>query len=103
MPMVRTALCLTLTVGAISTASPLVAFLSELIKNDAVSSYAELLLKALGIAVLTQCCSELCRECGEGSAGSGVELIGKIEILLLSLPLINEILESARSLLALGG
>ena len=33
----------------------------------------------------------------------GVELTGKLEILLLSLPLINEILGVARELFALGG
>ena len=103
MPLIRTALSLMLTAGAISCAAPLIAFLSELIKNDVIASYAALLLKALGIAVLTQCCAELCRECGESAAGSGIELIGKIEILLLSLPLVNEILEGARTLLSLGG
>ena len=103
MPAVRTALFLMLTVGAISTAAPLVAFLSEWIGNDGLAPYVSTLLKALGIAVMTQCCAELCRECGEGSVGSGVELIGKIEILLLSLPLVNEILDGARALLSLGG
>ena len=103
MPLVRTALYLMLTGCAISTARPLVSFLSELIDNDNVTPYATLLLKALGIAALTQCCAELCRECGEASAGNGIELIGKIEILLLSLPLVNEILEGARTLLSLGG
>lgn len=102
-PLVRTALALMLAVSVISAAAPLVAFLSELIQNEAIAAHAEVLLKALGIAVLTQCCSELCRECGEATVGSGVELIGKIEILLLSLPLVNEILEGARALLSLGG
>ena len=103
LPLVRTALCLVLGVSVITLASPLVAFLSELCRNDSLVAYAAPLVKALGIAVLTQCCSELCRECGEGAAASGIELIGKIEILLLSLPLIHEILEGARGLLSLGG
>ena len=99
----RTALCIVLGVGVITLASPLVAFLSELYRDDSIASYAAPLLKALGIAVMTQCCAELCRECGEGAAASGIELIGKVEILLLSLPLIHEILEGARGLLSLGG
>lgn len=103
MPLLRVALSMMLFMGAISMASPLVAFLSELIKNDALASYAGLLLKALGIAVMTQCCAELCRECGESAAANGMELIGKIELLLLSLPLVNEILSGAESLLSLGG
>lgn len=103
LPLVRTALCIVLGVGVITLASPLVAFLSELCRDDSIASYAAPLLKALGIAVMTQCCAELCRECGEGAAASGIELIGKVEILLLSLPLIHEILEGARGLLSLGG
>ena len=62
---------------------------------------AEFLLKALGIAVLTQCCAELCRESGESGVANGVELAGKVEILLLALPLIAEILSTARELLSL--
>ena len=62
LPLVRTALCLVLGVSVITLASPLVAFLSELCRNDSLVAYAAPLVKALGIAVLTQCCSELCRE-----------------------------------------
>ena len=102
MPLVRTSLFVMLSICAISASAPLVAFLSELTKNDSIATYAAPLIKALGIAVLTQCCSELCRECGEGTVGNGIELIGKIEILLLSLPLVNEILEVARRLLSMG-
>jgi len=103
MPLLRTALAIVLAIGAISTAAPLVVFLSDLIKSDALAAHATLLLKALGIAVLTQCCSTLCRECGESAVGNGVELIGKIEILLLALPMITDILEVARTLLSMGG
>lgn len=101
LPLVR--LCLAVMISAIvlSLAAPLVSYLKNLTEISGISGYAEFLLKALGIAVLTQCCAELCRESGESGAASGVELAGKVEILLLSLPLINEILATAKELLAM--
>jgi stage III sporulation protein AD len=56
----------------------------------------------LGLAILTQICAEICKESGEGGIASAIELIGKIEILVLALPLINDILTVAKNLIALG-
>lgn len=101
LPLLRLALALLFAIAAVTTASPLVTYLSSMMGRDGVGKYAEILMKALGIAVLTQCCAELCRECGESGAASGVELAGKVQILLLCLPLVNEILSVAESLLTL--
>lgn len=101
LPLLRLALALLFAVAAIGAASPLVSYLSGLTGRDGMGTYAEILMKALGIAVLTQCCAELCRECGENGAATGVELTGKVQILLLCLPLINEILSVAETLMTL--
>ena len=101
LPLVRLALALLFAVAAIGAASPVVSYLSGLMGRDGIGVYTEILMKALGIAVLTQCCAELCRECGENGAATGVELTGKVQILLLCLPLVNEILSVAESLLTL--
>ncbi|MBQ7347376.1 MAG: hypothetical protein IJW55_05415 [Clostridia bacterium] len=102
LPFLRLALVLLFAVAIVSAASPLVAYLKDLTGTEGITEYAGILMKALGIAVLTQCCAEICRECGETAAATGVELTGKVEILLLSLPLINEILAVAKDLLSLG-
>jgi len=102
LPLLHVALVILLSVVALRMAAPLISYLSELTKLEGITPYAELLLKALSIAILTQCCSEICRECGESAAASGVELTGKIEILLLSLPMIHEILSVAGQMLSLG-
>lgn len=101
LPLLRLALTVLFGIAVITAASPLVTYLSSLTGQEGVSPYAEILFKALGIAVLTQCCAELCRECGENGAATGVELTGKVEILLLCLPLVNEILSIAEELLTL--
>ena len=102
LPILRLAITVLLAIAAFTTVSPAAAFLSELIGGETAIPYGSILFKALGIAVLTQCAAEVCRECGEGGAASGVELIGKAEILLLCLPLINDLLSEARTLLSMG-
>lgn len=101
-PYVRLAVALTLAILLVSSATPLVDLIQTLMQSTAVSGYASVMLKALGVAILTQCCSEICKECGENGISTGVELAGKIEILLLCIPLINEILTLAGELLSIG-
>ena len=58
-----------------------------------------LLFKALGIALLTQIGTSVCRDCGENGLATWVEMAGKAEILLLSFPLIRDVLAQAAELL----
>ncbi|MBE6649397.1 MAG: hypothetical protein E7614_07770 [Ruminococcaceae bacterium] len=55
--------------------------------------------KALFVALLCQLTAEICRDFGENSIASKVELGGKLSIIYLSVPLIKEVLESARQML----
>ena len=55
-------------------------------------SYALLLLKAVGICLLTQMAGDTCRDSGEGSIASKIELAGRSAILLITLPMIQEVL-----------
>ena len=60
-----------------------------------------ILLKTLGIAFLTEVAAGICRDGGEGSLATWVEMAGKLEILILSLPLVEHILDAAKELLGL--
>ncbi len=55
-------------------------------------------LRSLGIAVVAGCGADVCRDLGQDSVASGIELAGKAEIMLVCLPLITELLSLARSL-----
>ena len=104
LPLVRVAVLVGMGALILAMLSPLITYLKELmIQSGIQSSHGELLFKALGIALLTQFCADVCRESGESGAASTVELTGKMEILLLCLPLLEEILSAARELLSLGG
>ena len=56
------------------------------------------MLRSLGIAVVAGCAADVCRDLGQDSVASGVELAGKAEIMLVCLPLITELLSVVRSL-----
>ena len=62
----------------------------------------DVLVRARGIALLTEITAGICRDSGEGEIASWGELAGKLEMILLSLPLVGEILEMASDLLGGG-
>lgn len=61
-----------------------------------------ILLKALGIAWITEAGASICRDSGEGSLAGWVETAGKLEILLLAVPLIRTVMETVSALLGGG-
>lgn len=95
----RLATSLLLLGGAFAFGIPLFEYIKGLILDSQLSEYAEILFKAFGIALLTHITAEICRDCGEASAASYVELAGKFEIMLLSLPLVLSVLEDASEIL----
>ena len=82
---------------------PLLAELGNVRGLEGSAEYIEIMLKALGVAILTQICSGICRDCGENGLSAGVEFAGKTEILILCLPLIKRILEYASRILSIDG
>lgn len=56
------------------------------------------LWKALGIGMIGQFTAELCRDAGEPVLAGRVEFFAKVEIVLLSLPLVRQILSLAGEL-----
>ncbi len=72
--------------------------------TDYISSYGntavfEPIIKALIVSMLCQFTAEICRDFGENSVASKVELGGKAVIIYLSIPLIKEVLKNAGQML----
>lgn len=78
--------------------SPLVEYLGKIMGNTVSEENIELVLKVLSIAYITQITSDICRDCGENTFASGVDTIGKIEIIILSIPLIDEVIRMSEEL-----
>lgn len=55
------------------------------------NEYISIIFKALGICILTQLASDICRDCGESALATKMELAGKIVILAVAMPMITSI------------
>ena len=63
------------------------------------TAYTQVLFKALGICLITQLAADTCRDAGETALASKAEFVGKVMLLILSLPLFEEITGLALSLM----
>lgn len=56
--------------------------------------YLQTLLRVIGIAYLAEFGAQVCRDAGEGSIASRVELAAKVIILALAVPIVVEVMET---------
>ena len=63
------------------------------------NEYATILFKSLGICFITQFASDSCIDAGEKSLASKIEFVGKISIIIISLPLFKIVTQTAISLI----
>ena len=103
LPLVRIGAVILFGIFLLSSIEPLLTFFSDLSTRAGASQYVEIILKGLGIVILTQICSDICRDSGEGTLAGNIETVGKLELLLLCIPLIEEILGTAERLFEMGG
>ncbi len=61
--------------------------------------YISMLFKSLGICFLTQFASDSCKDAGEISLSSKIEMIGKMAVMTTALPLFDELTQTALGLL----
>ena len=80
--------------------NPIFEFLKNIVGESMPLEYMKILMKSLAIAYMTQISSELCRECGENNIAFEIETVAKIEIIILSLPLINQVIEMSREMIS---
>lgn len=59
-------------------------------------------MKCLGVCVLTELAGQTCRDAGENAIAAKVELAGKVTLVLVSLPLFERLLQVAGRLLNVG-
>ena len=78
---------------------PVLEYVKTLSYQSGMSAYFTVAVKALGIALVCQLASEICRDCGESSVGGRIELAGKAAIIIISLPVLKNLVSFARELL----
>jgi len=63
------------------------------------AEYAGVLFKALGVCLLTQIACDTCKDAGESAIAAKVEMAGRVLVLLISLPLFQQVLSIVYSLI----
>ena len=66
--------------------------------SDMDVEYIKILLKVIGICIVTELAVSVCKESGQQTIAANVTLAGKILIMVTSLPLYSEILNTVVSL-----
>ena len=61
-------------------------------------SYITVLLKAVGATYACEFCAGICKDAGYGGIAGQVEMIGKLYILLIGMPILMALLESIQSI-----
>ena len=64
------------------------------------STYINILLKIVGIAYIAEFGAEVCKDAGESSIATKIELAGKVTIMILAVPIISSLLDLVIKLMA---
>ena len=78
---------------------PVLNYIEEISKNTAIYKYIPILFKALGISFAIQITSDICVDAQENSLSERICFFGKVEILVISLPLVKEVLALCENVL----
>lgn len=87
---------LTVFITVITSLVPLVSFIRSLITKAKVEfELFGLLMSAVAVAIVCQVVSDICKSNGENSLASAVEFAGNAEIIIISLPLLGGLINTA--------
>ena len=64
------------------------------------SIYISTVMKVIGIAYIAEFGSQICKDSGEGTIASKIELSGKVFIMVLALPIMTVLMESILGILS---
>lgn len=96
----RLGVVLLLAGAAVALLSPVVSRVKTLLSFSQGGELAAPIMRAAGVALITELAAGFCRDLGENGIAQGVLFFGRAEILLLCLPLVDTLIEIAGELLA---
>lgn len=89
-----------LLVRILSGISPVISEINELVSVSGVSTgYVPVLMKTIGICFVCQFTADACRDAGQNSLASKTELAARIAVIIISLPLFRDILNTVSGIL----
>lgn len=86
--------CIAVFLESVSYLTDIIDTLSGMVSGlEETSAYLIIMFKVLGIALITQIISDLCRDCGESALAGQTEVAAKIFIVALILPLLQAVVK----------
>lgn len=86
--------CIAVFLESVSYLTDIIDTLSSMVSGlEETSAYLKIMFKVLGIALITQIISDLCRDCGESALAGQTEVAAKIFIVALILPLLQAVVK----------
>ena len=77
---------------------PIIVMIKEF-ENYIGGNYISIMLKALGIALITETSSDICRDFGENGIASKIDMLGKCTLVTMSVPIMKDILSLIKNML----
>jgi len=74
---------------------PVLTQIRDLIAQTTAGDYVPVVLKALGICMVTQLAADICRDSGQQTVATNMEIAGRLAMLAVSLPLLSSVLSAA--------
>ena len=90
-------------ISLLTKVSPIISDIGSYLSRAGISgTYGTVLIKAIGICFLCQFTADACRDAGQNSLASKVELASKISVILIALPMFENILDVSVGLITQG-
>ena len=84
----------------LSSLTPAFQAMSNLMQRASINSeYTKAIIKTLGVCYVTQLAADACRDAGQTAIASKVELAGKVFIVIIALPLFENLVSIAFALI----
>jgi stage III sporulation protein AD len=92
--------CALVAVGFFAMITPVISKITDIFESAGLSeNYPELIFKSAAICFITEIACGICRDCGESAIASAAELWGRGAIIVISLPVLEALLEIVTSFL----
>jgi len=87
-------------VAIVSYISPIISEIKNMMNSASIDlRYITALIKGIGICYITQFASDTCKDAGQISLSSKIELIGRVAICISALPLYRELLSLTQTII----
>lgn len=93
---IRLAITIGITIFTLTLIQPILTYIENIASNNPlIYKYFPYLIKSICIAFIVQITANCCNDVGEGTLADGVTLFGKVQIVLISIPLITDLISLA--------